>query len=29
MYALKDGKICYIPNNKAAKQSKEAKQPKK
>ena len=30
MYALKDGKICYIPNNKADKQPKEAaKQPKK
>jgi hypothetical protein len=30
MYALKDGKICYIPNDKAAKQPKaDAKQPKK
>lgn len=30
MYALKDGKICYIPNNKADKQLKaEEKQPKK
>jgi ribosomal protein L24E len=29
MYALKDGKICYIPNNKAKQPKAEAKQPKK
>jgi hypothetical protein len=28
MYALKDGKICYIPNNKAKQPKAEAKQPK-